>query len=120
MASTITFTGLNFTGTPSTDDTLAARFTIIQENKTQSQLELNPPGIQLPFDTPANIKASYLTILTNRVTALHSSNINAAKSDPGLQQGFTGSQLEQIKSNLLTRLINGESAASIVADTASL
>lgn len=118
MASAITFTSLNFTGTPNSDDNLAARYAITVENMARSSTV--PPGTPLPFDTPGNVKASYLTILINAVTGLHNSNIVLSKGPSGAQAVLTDAQIEQIRVNLITRLNNGESAASIIADTATL
>lgn len=117
MASAITFTALNYTGTPSNDDVMAARYIVGLENKRRAALV--PPGTPLLVDTAANLKASYLSMLLEIVTNAHGSYIEQAKGPAGAQLGFTDAQIEQIRVNLITRLNNGESAASLVTDTAS-
>lgn len=118
MPTAITFTAPNYTGTPSSDDVLAANFAIGLEKKGITQFL--PPGTPLPTDGGVNLKASYLLLVTAIITAAHNKYITESKTDTGLFTGFTPSQIEQIKANLLARLNAGESAASIIADTATL
>lgn len=117
MASTITFTGLGYSGTAGPDDILAANFAIGLEKKGITQFL--PPGTSLPTDG-INLKVSYLLLATAIITAMHNTYIAQAKTDSGLITQLTQAQIEQIKANLLLRLNAGESAASIVADTATL
>ena len=118
MASAITFTSLTFSGAPSSDDQLAAKYIVGLENNRLASLI--PPGTPFPVDTPSNLKSSYLTILLAIVTSAHASYISQARGPSGAQVGFTDAQIEQIRVNLVTRLNNGESASSIIADTATL
>lgn len=118
MASAITFGELTYIGTPNSDDILAARYIVTLENKRRAALV--PPGTPLPVDTGVNLKASYISILLGIVTTAHASYIEQARGVPGGQAVFTDAQIEQIRVNLITRLNNGESAASIIADTVAL
>lgn len=128
MASAITFGELNFVGSPSPDDILAAKYIVALENKRRTEQNVilaaqTPPGTPIPLllvDTGPNLKASYLSILVGIVTAAHASYITQARGVPGSELVFTDAQREQIRVNLITRLNNGESAASIIADTATL
>lgn len=108
---------VNFTGTPDGDDVLSARHAVFLENRMRSQL--TPPGTPLPFSTPAELKASYLAILTARVTIFHMEKNTEAKSEAGVSQRFTLDQVAQMHGNLVARLNAGESADTIVIDTAS-
>lgn len=118
MPSTITFTPPGFTGSASADDVLAANYAIGLENKGIT--DFLPPGVPLPTDGAANLKASYLTLVTAIITATHNKYITDAKTDTGLFTGFTQAQIEQMKANLLARAQAGEPVASIIADTATL
>ena len=118
MASAITFTGLDFTGTPSSDDSNGAKSAVLRENTRRAGLI--PPGTPLLVNNAANIKASYLIVLLDKITSVHADNITQSKSDSGFEQVFTPGQIDQIKTNLLTRINGGESASSIIADTATL
>lgn len=106
---------LNFSGAPDNDDILAARHIIFLEN--QRRAALTPPGTPLSTADAASIKASYLTILLATVTAAHTSYIAQAKLT--LNSRFTDAEIQQITQNLVTRLNNGESSASIITDTIS-
>lgn len=106
-----------FTGTPDADDILGARHIVFIENKRRAAL--TPPGTALPTATPAELKASYLTILSGTITSAHVSYIQQAKSAQGLEQRFTAAQLETMRANLVARLNAGESAANLLADTAA-
>lgn len=108
--STITFSSLTFTGTPDAEDVLAARHEIFLANKQ---------GANLPFSTAAQIKSSYLVILLSKVLSAHMVSIESARDTAAMRDRFTDDEIRQITSNLLTRLNAGESASSIVADTAA-
>lgn len=113
---------VTFTGTPDAEDVLAARHAIFVENKLRAQRSAilgATPETPLPTSTPAEIKASYLSILTGRATTRHASYILEAKSEPAAKERFTPAELQQILANLVTRLNNGETAASIITDTAT-
>lgn len=113
----ITFTALNYTGTPDADDILAARREVDAENKRRAAQ--SPPGTPLPFATGADLKASYLTLRLASVTAAHLAAIDAAKQPAALSDLFSNAQLQQITANIMARANAGESAAAIVADTAA-
>lgn len=117
MASAITFISLDYSGTPSADDILGARRAIALEN--QRRASLVPPGTPLPFANNTQVKASVLAIYLQSVTNEHADNIASAKTQGALSEHFTPAQLEQIAINLRTRVNAGESAASVVTDTAS-
>lgn len=102
---------VTFTGTPDAEDVLAARHAIFVENKLRET--------PLPFSAPAEVKASYLTILTEKAISRHKSYILEAQSEPAAKERFTPAELKQILANLVTRLNNGETAASIITDTAT-
>lgn len=108
---------IDFTGVVDPDDLLAARHAIFLENRRRSQLV--PPGAVLPFATPAQVKTSYLSILTTGLNARHLDYADAAKNESGVAQRFTLAQVQQMHANLVTRLNAGESAATIVSDTAA-
>lgn len=112
--STIVFTSLTFTGTPSADDELAARFIVRLENARRAALE--PPEAALPTGTMAQLKNSYLIVLLQVVTSAHLSYVSQASRD---QTRFTAAQIDQIRFNLNARLDAGEDPATIVADTAA-
>lgn len=108
---------VTFTGSPDADDQLAARHIVFLEN--QRRAALSPPGTQLLFSTPAQLKASYLAVLVTTITSAHVSYIQQAKSAQGAEARFTPAQLEAIRANLVARLNAGESAASLVTDSAA-
>lgn len=108
---------IDYSGSPDADDLLAARHAIFLENRRRSQLV--PPGTPLAFATPAQVKTSYLSILTTGLNARHQDYAEAAKNESGVAQRFTLAQVQQMHANLVTRLNAGESAATIVSDTAA-
>lgn len=108
---------IDFTGSPDADDLLAARHAIFLENRRRSQLV--PPGTPLAFATPAQVKTSYLSILTTGLNARHLDYADAAKNESGVAQRFTLAQVQQMHANLVTRLNAGATAQSIVDDTAA-
>ena len=114
--SAITFTSLNYTGTPDADDQRAARYIIDQENARRAALD--PPGTPLEKTPGSALKANYLHLLMDDVlTNAHLSYIGQAND--AANDGFTDAQVDQIKANLKDRLDAGEDPAAIVADTAS-
>lgn len=64
----ISFT-IDYTGTPDEDDILGAKLIVNQENARRAQQE--PPETPLPDSTNAELKASYLEVLTNIVVNAH-------------------------------------------------
>jgi hypothetical protein len=108
---------IDYTGVADADDVLAARQIVFLEN--QRLAALTPPGTPLPTAPPASLKASYLSVLLTIVTNAHLSYIAQTKSDVGYVARFTLAERTQIAANLVTRLNNGESSASIVTDTVS-
>lgn len=70
----ITFTGLDFSGAPDDNDTAAAELAVAAENARLQQA--GDP--LLPVDTPANLKASYLSILLTEVNNQHARNARSA------------------------------------------
>lgn len=128
MASAITFGELNYSGSASQDDILAARYIVGLENKRRIELNAilaaqEPPGTPIPLlpVTPAAaLKSSYISMLLAIVTSSHASYIEQARGNPGASLVFTDAEIEQIRVNLVNRRTAGESAASIVADTATL
>lgn len=112
----IAFT-IDYTGTPTADDILAARHIIFLENKRLAAL--TPPGTPLLFSTPAQLKASYISVLVSTITSAHTSYVQQAKSAQGAEVRFTAAELETIRANLVARLNAGESAAALVADSAA-
>ena len=67
----ITFTSLDFTGTPDDSDIQAAKMIINQENVRRAALET--PETPLPMSTGAELKASYLELVLDKVTRIHAS-----------------------------------------------
>lgn len=124
----ITFTPLDFTGTPDADDKLAANHIVFLENQritaeNARRAELNPPESPLPLlaTSPAvALKASYLGLLRSVIVSAHLSYIAQAKSADGTALRFTDEEQKQIRTNLIARLNAGESPSSIIADTATL
>lgn len=124
----ITFTNIDFTGTPDSDDRLAANHIVFLENKritteNARRAALSPPEPPLPLlpTSPAlALKSSYLGLLKSMLVAAHLSYIAQAKSADGTALRFTEEEQKQIRSNLIARLNAGESPASIIADTATL
>lgn len=112
----ITFT-LDYSGSPDASDILAARHIIFLENQRRSRL--TPPGAPLPFANAAQIKASYLGLLLDQITAQHLSNANLAKGITGLAVRLTQAERDQLFANVTARLNAGETVAAIIADTAS-
>lgn len=115
--SAITFSGITYSGTPDSDDAVAAKVAVAQENVFQ--LSLNPAFTPLAISPAATLKASYLTVILNRITRLHQEMIKIAKLSSTLDQYFQRSDIDQIIVNLVNRAAGGESAASIITDTAS-
>lgn len=112
----VTFT-IDYSGTVDPDDLLAARHIIFLEN--QRRAALTPPGTPLLFSTGPQIKASYLATLLATVTSAHLSYVQQAKSAQGTALRFTPAEMEAMYANLVARLNAGESAASLVTDTAA-
>jgi hypothetical protein len=106
---------VSYTGTPDADDVLAARQVVFQENKDRAML--TPPGAVLPTSTTAELKASYLSLLQERVMLRHQNNILFAKSDEAVRTRFTPTEVEQIRINLMTQLNNGSTTAAVIAKT---
>lgn len=67
----IEFTTIDYTGTPDDEDKNAATLLVTRYNEQQAALD--PPGDELPMGTPAELKASYLTVLLDVVTGAHKS-----------------------------------------------
>lgn len=109
---------VSFTGASDADDQLAARQQVELEN--QRRATLTPPGTPLDVSTGAALKASYLTVLVQLLTGAHTSYIGQAKASEGLAQRFTDAEIQQIRTNLITRLNAGEAKSQIIADTASV
>jgi len=74
-------------------------------------------GSPLPMDTPANLKASYLFLLTEKTTQRHQANIVFSKSNDAVATRFTAAQIETIRINLITQLNNGATPAQVIAKT---
>ena len=72
----ITLTGLDFTGSPDDYDKDAANLIVDQENERRAALD--PPLPLLPKATGAQLKSSYLIVLTDIVTAAHASYTSQA------------------------------------------
>lgn len=103
-----------FSGTPDADDILAAQRLVRKENERRAALI--PPGTPLDTSSAANLKASALVVLSALQNTSWQSYVEQARNEI---ERFTQAQLDQIKANLNSRLNAGESAASIVTDTAS-
>lgn len=134
--SAITFT-LGFTGTPDLDDILAARHIVRLENERRTAQNVaiteenvrraaqDPPLAALPLlailptATGAELKASYLGLFLATVTSAHLSYIEQAKSSQSLTGRLTEDQMKQLIGAVTTRLNNGDSVATILADVAS-
>lgn len=118
---------VTFAGTPDAADTAAARLIVAIENAriTAENVRLAalvPPGTPLPLlpvATPAQLKSSYLSLLTAAATQTHVYNIDQASKSPGLKQVFTDAEIQQIVNNLVARAAGGEATATIIADTVS-
>lgn len=70
----ITFTALDYTGTPTADEARAALDIINEENARRAAA--TPPGTPLPTGTNAQKKTSYITcLLQNNVQKAHESYV---------------------------------------------
>lgn len=136
MATAITWL-LDFSGSPSPDDILAARDIVRRENERRTaenvsiaaenvrRAALTPPLSALPLltilpvATGAQLKASYLSILLVVVTAAHADYINKAKTAAAVESQLTESQKQSLYSAIQTRLNNGETMDTILADVTS-
>lgn len=99
----IAFTGLDFSGAPDDNDTAAAGLAVEQENARRQQT--GDP--LLPVDTPANLKASYLSILITEVNNQHARNARSAADNEARSAGLrnawrdaTDAERDQIKAIL--------------------
>lgn len=108
---------IDYANSPDSDDVLAARHIVFLENRRRAALV--PPGAVLPTGNAAQIKASYLSLLVELLTAQHIANTELAKSIIGLSSRFTQAERNQIFANITARLNGGESASAIVTDTAA-
>lgn len=108
---------IDYTGTPDSDDVLAARHIVFVENRRRAALV--PPGVVLPTGNAAQIKASYLSLLLELLTAQHLASIELSKSIIGLSSRFTQAERNQIFANITARLNAGETASAIITDTAA-
>ena len=106
---------VTFSGTPDADDVRAARQAIFIENRNRAAL--NPPGVALPSSTAAEVKASYLTILTAIITDLHQQNILRGKGRDAVQTRMTPAQLDAINANIIDALNSGTTPDAVVAKT---
>jgi hypothetical protein len=105
---------VTFSGTPDADDARSASQIVFIEN--QKREATSPPGTPLAVDTGANLKASYLSLLTAQVTAIHAQNILISKTQ-AIGSRFTGAKLQQIFGNLIDQLNAGTSVAAVIAKT---
>ena len=81
--SDITFSGLDFSGTPNDFDKRGATLIVEQENArrlTDVDENGDPLLPPLPYGTGAELKASYLGILLNTVNKAHASYVNQAST----------------------------------------
>ena len=106
---------VTFTGIADADDIRTAKQTIYVEN--QRLAALPTPGTPLATATLADVKASYLSILTARVTADHINNIRLAKSSFVMMTRFTATEVDQINANLIDQLNAGVTSAAVIAKT---
>ena len=75
----------------------------------------------LPFDTVANIKTSYETILREGDLAEHLTNVENASTATGLQfNGFSESDMKSIRQALADKAQGGRSIASLVSAVQAL
>lgn len=124
-----------YTGSPAPDDVLAAKKIVREENARRVTANVaitaqnvvlagqEPPGTPipllsiLPFATNAELKASVLIIMSANQTSWWASYTQQARND---RSRLTEAQQETIRTNHNIRLDNGESADSIVNDSAAL
>lgn len=135
--SAITFT-VDFTGTPDADDILAARHIVRLENERRTALNTattaenarraaqTPPLEPLPLlpilptATGAQLKASYLGILSSRnLTDAHLDYIRQAKSAAAVEAQLTDADKQALYGAIQTRLNAGTPLATILADIQS-
>lgn len=104
---------VNVSGPMDQDDKRAMVTRIVEANKLRQA--------PLPFDTAANIKASYETILREGDVAEHLTNIENASTATGLQfNGFSESDLKTIRQVLADKAQSGKSIASLVSGILAL
>lgn len=71
----------------------------------------------LPFDTAANIRASYLTVLTNHLDETHLATVGASKTqDAAIAAGITPDQQAELNGAIVDRLQAGDSFQTILTD----
>jgi len=105
---------VTFTGVPDNDDIRTAKQTIFVEN--QRLLSLSPTGSALPTSSLVEVKSSYLSILSARVTADHINNIRLSKT-MAMPSRFTQAEIDQMSANLIDQLNSGTGSATVVAST---
>jgi len=105
---------VTYTGSPDTDDVRAAYQAVYIEN--QRRAAAIPPGTPLLTDTNANLKASYLTLLTAEAAASHVQRILLAKTQ-AIATRFTDAELKTIFGNLIDQLNGGATVAAVIAKT---
>ncbi len=123
MATGITWV-LNFTGTPTPDDIIGAKFDVRQKNaqiavENVARAAQNPPLDPLPLlgmSTPAALKTSYLGLGVAAQTKTHASRISQGKN---ALDRIPPDKKEQALAFINTRLDAGESIDFILADLAS-
>jgi len=108
----ITFTNLNFTGSPDGNDTRAAKYIIKVENDRRAALD--PPGTPLPDATGAEVKSSYLTILIDIISNAHTDYIRQAKEVVNSQ--LTTQEKQDLFGAVKDRLDSGTSVADLITD----
>lgn len=71
----------------------------------------------LPVDTNANIRASYLTVLSSELNEQHAAAVAASKTvDGAVKSGLTEAQVAEILGAVTDRIIGKESFDTILAD----
>lgn len=102
-----------FSGTLDPEDRRAALLAILNWNNSH-------PDRQLPLSTNAEIRQSYLTIMSETVASVHASNVQSSKSvSAATAAGLTDAQRDEILGAVIDRMLAKESFDTILTDVKS-
>lgn len=100
-------------GSLDADDKRAALLAVARENAVR----LANNQSLLPIDTAANLRASYITVLSSVIVNIHTALINDSKTSQAVKDsGWTQPEIDTIHAAIVDRLAAGESKAAILAD----
>lgn len=109
MNSDITFSTINFTGTPNEKDIVAAKFRVNEYNAAN--------GTSLPTSPGSALKTSYLTVRLALLQSEHERDIIRAARQT--VEGVAPDKILEINSAIAGRLLDGEAVDDIITDLQS-